>query len=675
MASSEEGTGRIPSGRIIAVTAASVFVFTFIVYLLTLTPSLSSQSDSGELVSAAATLGIAHPPGYPTYTILGYLFSSLPLKGDSAFRMNLMSAFFSSCTIALLFMLGALIFESFAAAISVSLLFAFSLEFWKLSLSAEVFSLHMFFVALIVYLLFRWRNDSALDDGRHLSMYLFFFVSGLSLSHHHTVLFLAPACLFIIIREKMYRPLRNLKTSLICLLLLSAGLIPYIYLPLRSAAHPRMGWEDAGTLEGFRRMVTRAGYGTFSLATVSGESRSFQAALVQAAEYVKVLAAQFGSWLFVVPGCIGIVCSAIRRRAYLFFFLYIFLVYGIVFLLIARFPHGEGYMAVLSRFFLPSFMAFAVFIGMALDPVSGLLKERLQKGRLIPVFNVMVIALPVITLLVNYPLSDRHDNYIARDYGRNLLKGLDEKAIIIVLGDIHSGAALYSQEIEKKRPDVTVLLEGLLTSRWYVEKKAAESPDLAFLLDDQRRMNRRLLILSIILHEKGQRPVYINHPVDDPDIQAECEGLAWRVTTGEKEPFNAARLDKMLNETYSCPGTGNLAKLDYFSRELLRMYSYSFCCLGSKQAEQNDSKKAMASLERALALDQTNDRAMYLLGTLQIRENMLDEAEKTFLTLRKSAEDSREVYTNLAIIYARKGESGKAKEALRRAQQLGGVKE
>ena len=49
-------------------------------YLLTLAPSITqgyNTGDSGELASAAYTLGISHPTGSPLYTMLGYLVSHL----------------------------------------------------------------------------------------------------------------------------------------------------------------------------------------------------------------------------------------------------------------------------------------------------------------------------------------------------------------------------------------------------------------------------------------------------------------------------------------------------------------------------------------------------------------------------------------------------------------------
>jgi len=49
----------------------------FIVYVTTLAPSVV-EIDSGELATVQVLLGIAHPTGYPLFTLLGHLFSLLP---------------------------------------------------------------------------------------------------------------------------------------------------------------------------------------------------------------------------------------------------------------------------------------------------------------------------------------------------------------------------------------------------------------------------------------------------------------------------------------------------------------------------------------------------------------------------------------------------------------------
>ncbi|MCL5256242.1 MAG: DUF2723 domain-containing protein, partial [Chloroflexi bacterium] len=73
----------------------------FALYLATMPPSITWQSggqDSGNLAVAVQGLGIPHPTGYPTYVLLGKLFSYLPF-GDLAYRLNVMSAVFAAGTV------------------------------------------------------------------------------------------------------------------------------------------------------------------------------------------------------------------------------------------------------------------------------------------------------------------------------------------------------------------------------------------------------------------------------------------------------------------------------------------------------------------------------------------------------------------------------------------------
>src|SRR5437764_15450488 len=70
-----------------------VFLISFIVYLQTLAPAVPFI-DGGELATVCATLGIAHPTGYPLFSLIGYLFAHLPIAGHVIMRVNIMSAFF-----------------------------------------------------------------------------------------------------------------------------------------------------------------------------------------------------------------------------------------------------------------------------------------------------------------------------------------------------------------------------------------------------------------------------------------------------------------------------------------------------------------------------------------------------------------------------------------------------
>lgn len=66
---------------------ATLFVMLLVVPRL---PPGACFDDSGDLQTAAATLGIAHPPGYPLYTLLGHVFIRLTPWWSPAYAITLL---------------------------------------------------------------------------------------------------------------------------------------------------------------------------------------------------------------------------------------------------------------------------------------------------------------------------------------------------------------------------------------------------------------------------------------------------------------------------------------------------------------------------------------------------------------------------------------------------------
>jgi len=77
--------------RYTSLLATALFVFILAIYVATMHPSVSG-GDNGELLGCACELGIAHPPGYPTFTMLGFLFYKYFPFGKPAFRIGVMAA-------------------------------------------------------------------------------------------------------------------------------------------------------------------------------------------------------------------------------------------------------------------------------------------------------------------------------------------------------------------------------------------------------------------------------------------------------------------------------------------------------------------------------------------------------------------------------------------------------
>ena len=73
------------------------FTIALAVYILTLEPTTSFW-DCGEYIATAYKLQVGHPPGAPTYLLLGNLFSNFAL-GDVtkvAYMVNFLSALCSA---------------------------------------------------------------------------------------------------------------------------------------------------------------------------------------------------------------------------------------------------------------------------------------------------------------------------------------------------------------------------------------------------------------------------------------------------------------------------------------------------------------------------------------------------------------------------------------------------
>lgn len=89
--------------RLLWLTAGALALIWLIIYLTTVSPTVNFI-DSGELITAVREPGIAHPPGYPLYVLLGFVASHI-LWGDEAWRVNVFSAFFGALAVGAFFVL------------------------------------------------------------------------------------------------------------------------------------------------------------------------------------------------------------------------------------------------------------------------------------------------------------------------------------------------------------------------------------------------------------------------------------------------------------------------------------------------------------------------------------------------------------------------------------------
>lgn len=206
--------------------AAGICAAALGVYWLTMFPGLGGGGDSAKFQYLGSVLGTAHPPGYPLFVVVSWVFSHMPV-GTPAFRINFMSACCGALTIATVFLILRRLRVHPAAAVPVALALAFDRFLWSKSLAAEVYSLNALLVAITVWCAVRWA-----ERGRDRDLFLTAGMLGLSLGNHLTSAMLAPAlALFVLVtRPSSVR----VRTTVICVLLGCVGLLQYLFVLVRS---------------------------------------------------------------------------------------------------------------------------------------------------------------------------------------------------------------------------------------------------------------------------------------------------------------------------------------------------------------------------------------------------------------------------------------------------------
>ena len=219
--------------------------------------------DSAELAGAAATLGIAHPPGHPLVALLGKALQLVPF-GSIAFRANVLQALCLGGAAAAVYALAAAIlararagadapaptWAPHAAAAAVALLLAWSPGAVLQGERAEVYALHLALVAGAAALLARPRAGPRETAGAAL-------LFGLGLANHHLLALAAAPALALLVPWRRADGARALaRHAALAFFAAAAGLATYAYLPLRAARLPALQWGFPDTLAGFVDVVS-----------------------------------------------------------------------------------------------------------------------------------------------------------------------------------------------------------------------------------------------------------------------------------------------------------------------------------------------------------------------------------------------------------------------------------
>jgi hypothetical protein len=428
-------------------------------YLNTLAPTIL-PADSGEFQVVSHVLGIAHPPGYPLYTILGKLATLIPV-GDIAYRVNLLSALISALTLLVVSRAVRRLTGSDIAGLVAAAALGVAPTFWAQATTANIRSLTALFVALQLYTLLTYAHSKNSRD-----LVAFAVALGLGITHHSSLVpLLLPYLLFLALADPalLHKPRSWLKPLFAFFL----SLCVLLYLPVRSAMGTVFDPEPIRSLSDFIEHVLALGF--------RGDMFYFvqpMAVLARLRVLWNILTFEFGlTWLLL--GVIGAASLLVRRPREL-------LLCGGVFVMNAllavtyRAPQTVEYL-------MPAYVALACISAYGIWDLAGWLASR----RLSALAWAVVLLLPAVMLARNYPsFQQLSQDRSAREYAEGVLQGAPSGAR--VLANWHYATPLwYLQYVENVRPDVEVAYvypEGAepIAGTWLrrLQDSAAERPTI-----------------------------------------------------------------------------------------------------------------------------------------------------------------------------------------------------
>jgi tetratricopeptide (TPR) repeat protein len=611
------------------VALSIVFILALSIYLATLCPSVY-VGDSGDFITASYTLGVAHPSGYPLYSILGKIFSMIPY-GSVAWRYNLMSAVFAASASAIVSATVIKLSKNPKAAAGAGLLYATSVSVWDQATVAEVYGFHGLLLASSIFFGICWR-----DKKKTNYLILCAFTLGLSMTNHISTILYLPAFAYLIWTglEKKVKCVGLEKIAAY----ISLPLILYLYIPWRAAHSTVYNWGKPDTLKKFIDHLSARAHRTDMVMTLTKEElfeRFFGITY-------ELITQTYGGFAFIV---FGIYRNGIKHWAFLKFSgLFIALDYIYTLFL-------NDVSLKITVFGIPSIVVMSIWCGLGISEFIQWMGKSKNK---IIIAHLVVGSVIIATTAGNWHLSDRSQNLIAHNFGMNMLKTVNVGAVIFAQGDNIVFPLYYLVHVEKTKEVTIYEQNGIISWDLY-------GTDFQYLEYDERMKRAREREYDVIL--SGADVYYTSRPEYDfhnhKIIQA---GLLYKVV-----PESHSGETKDYWSLYDYGGIVNTTiHLEYMAKQVKAIYY-------SKMAEDflhKDRGRAAYLLEIAVETDPDNAMARYNLGnvyfTLGKTENAIEQLQKSIELDPKNPN----AYNNIGLAYSHLGDGEKSIESYVQALRI-----
>ena len=532
--------------------------------------------DSGELITAAATLGLAHPTGYPVYLIAGKIWCTLLFFLEPAVAMNLLSSIAGGLTAGTAFLIARSLGAGRWSAAATAVLLATSTSFWSQATVARVYTPNLFLMGMSLFYAAetaRARLPVGPEFGRRDLLSLSVLWSGLAMGVHTVSALLAFAILPLWLSGAF-----DMRARLRAALAVLPGALAYLYIPIASAFGPAQNWGNPSTWDKLVRYLKREEYWQRRFYEEAGD------ALEVILHYLERMPIEL-TWVGVGLVVFGLWVGARRHRRALA----VALVIGAANVGLMIWHGSRNDIFHWDRYVLPMIGAAILIAGLGMAWLEELLRAR---GPRLPALLLLPALLP---LGQNWAAMDRSAHTLAADINFRILNNMPQGAVLIADGDNILFPQSYLHNALDMRPDVTLVLQGI---------------------NELSQMEIR----------PDEQPVFFTHPFDlkNDQVRLVPRGLVFQLVTDPEAKLPPVDWDDWVVPSFEDPsGQG---ELDFLSRSLIGDYflnkAHSF--------ETSDPPEALAAARRNLESAHDNPNNVVNSGLVLERLGLMREALRAF---------------------------------------------
>ena len=643
----------------------------FFVYIKTICPTIYWR-DSPEFANIGYTLGIAHPNGSPAYLLISKIVTFVPM-GSIAFKINLVSLLFATCSVLVLFKIILLLIylcfdrtdEKLAniSALLATLIIIFSQSFWMTAVVAEVYTMNILGICLIFYFAVRW-----VKTRKKKFLFLATFLYGLSIGVHGGMVIFFPFFFLFFLLVEWQKSATNLehllKKTLILSFLFIFGFSVFIFLPIRSTTNPTFDSGNPETLPRFiNHLIDKKDSPSFisdtgKLSSISKKTKNTVKLIIRELTLIGFICGIIG-FFYHIKG---------HKKAFLLCFL-LFSV-NILFFLSANIrPLLE------SIVFLPSIIIFSFWVGLGIYKIVEVLSHYLFGYYLKRVFFILLSGFIFFSFLNDYNDLDKSTYYLAEEAPKKIYHSMEPNSA--VFSTMNWLPFRYFQDIENLKQDTDILLISDLKNPGLFNPISAERfPNMNLAPFNSNDSNFIEYTTALIKLNIKSKHIYtgFNRPLNNlkgTEILP-YKGFLAKVSLQNVEDKKTV-IDIYLDELRDLLEENINSKDFIFDQDIgARTYYATYLSyISDYLVRQSRFKDAEFFIKIAANINRSADRDMMeILGACYINLNDFEKAEELFLLLVDQQPTNHWYYYSLGVVYMKMGKLEKAKNYLKKSLAL-----